>query len=187
MLALVICVALSSPSAGDEAGAVSAGVAAYYSLDFAGAIATLAAALRNPELSAADRREALAFLGRAYASVREAEKATRAFADLLALEPTFAVSETESPLIQEALARAQAAAGPPMPTPTPAPAAPPAQTRETTVVAPPPDAATPFWQSSLPWAIVGVAVIVAGGVLALTRPWAHDAPPAGSLGTWSLP
>lgn len=85
-----------------------AAIAAYDALEFKDAVPLLHRALGRTELAPADRRAALAYLGRVEAVLQREEAAVDAFSRLLVIDPTFAVAEIESPLIRAAFAKAKA-------------------------------------------------------------------------------
>jgi hypothetical protein len=82
-------------------------IAFYDTLEFERVIPLLQRALARPELSDADRIEALACLGRTEAVYRHRQRAVRAFVKLLKLAPDYGLSTYESPLIQRAFEQAQ--------------------------------------------------------------------------------
>lgn len=85
-----------------------AAITAYDALEFKDAVPLLHRALGRTELAPADRRAALAYLGRVEAVLQHEEAAVDAFSRLLVVDPTFAVAEIESPLIRAAFAKAKA-------------------------------------------------------------------------------
>lgn len=84
-----------------------AAISAYDALEFKDAVPLLNRALGRTELAPADRRAALAYLGRVEAVLQHEEAAVDAFSRLLVVDPTFAVAEIESPLIRAAFAKAK--------------------------------------------------------------------------------
>jgi hypothetical protein len=170
-------------------------VTRYDALEFRAVVRLLNQALARPELSTADRRAALSYLGRALAVTREHERATQTFVDLLRLDPQFTVSDYESPLIREALRQARIRSNLAVsPTPIVAVALPDKShgdpSSATAAATAPPDVTVspPLWQR--PWFLALAGVVVSGAVVTAVVVASTDSSPSlpeVTLGRWSLP
>lgn len=172
-------------------------VALYRALSYADVVPLLGRALAKPDLAAADRETALAYLGRTYAIFKRGPEAEATFVELLQSKPMFAPSPKESPRIAEAYANAKArlardaaareeAARVPAVTPRTASTDLAAQ-----AVATPPASEGHGTRTAM---LIGGGVVVAAAiaVLVIWRPWQHDGGEAGpardapTLGQWQL-
>ncbi|MFC1609444.1 hypothetical protein ACFL6C_00665 [Myxococcota bacterium] len=192
---------------------VRAAINRYDVMEYGDVVARLRRALARPELSQADERAALAYLGRTFAVLRKPRKATDAFVELLRLDPEFDVEAGESPLIREALARAEKRVGRASPKPSgdPTTGHPPAIGAEVSgskqpglvaetggLEAPRPDPLRPLesdtggdgeslFSGPMPYIVAGGAVVAATIVAVIVvAPWQEE-PEPGTLGLWWLP
>jgi hypothetical protein len=104
ILILNTCLLVATPAVDPD---VRQAIEFYDALEFERVIPLLQRALARPELSDADRIEALACLARTEAVYRHRQRAVRAFVKLLRLAPDYGLSTYESPLIQRAFEQAQ--------------------------------------------------------------------------------
>jgi hypothetical protein len=181
---------------------VRAGIEKYAQLEFHAVVPLLKSALAR-DLTESDREQALAYLGRTFASFRKPRRAEKIFVDLLRLDPEFDITPSESPLIRNALIRARAIwATTPDPSPPEAVESPPVEPvlqlpPELPPVEPalqppneeeksddPPKLSTTTW-----WLVgIGTAAVAAGMIgLAVTEPWTDEPRRVGTLGAWDLP
>ena len=115
---LVVTLALAPESAADPD--LGTAIRRYRALEYRAAAPLLEAVLAKPDLAAADRRLALAYLGRTRAALRDEPAAIDAFARLLELDPDFELNATESPLFRAALSEARERRADPIRLPAPA-------------------------------------------------------------------
>lgn len=102
---LGVVLQLTAPHPEDQQ--VRTGIRYYNQLEYEKVIPTLTRALANKSMSEQDRILALRYLGRAQAVFQRHRRAVRTFMRMLRLDPHFAVSGAESPLIRKALDEAR--------------------------------------------------------------------------------
>lgn len=100
--------------------------------EYEAAAATFEALARRPGLAAKDRAVALMWLGVVASELRQQQRASRAFDDAVAADPSVVIPEEVSPKIRAELeaARARAAAKAPQPSPQPSPQTSPQTSRQ---------------------------------------------------------